>query len=161
MRGARNHASPSKSVTLWGILGLSTSGGTVIDNPLSGLPTMDPQDLYLEEVFTDRRVGTIRRLTPVGADGARDPGRPVLYSGQAQLLTAVGTLPIGFEIPATSLAEAVSQFADAAKEAVDQTLEELQQLRREAASSIIVPEAGGGGFGGPKGIPGGGKIRLR
>src|SRR5688572_28850863 len=25
---------------------------------------MDPENLYLEEIFTDRRVGTIRRLTP-------------------------------------------------------------------------------------------------
>lgn len=133
----------------------------MIDNQLSGQPTMDANDLYLEEVFTDRRVGTIRRLTPVGADGDRDPGRPVLYSGQAQLFTAMGTIPIGFELPASSLSEAVRQFADAAKGAVDQTLEELQQLRREAASSIILPEAGGGTFGGPKGASGGGKIRLR
>lgn len=133
----------------------------MIDNQFSGQPTMDPNDLYLEEVFTDRRVGTIRRLTPVGTDGARDPGRAILYSGQAQLLTAVGTLPIGFEIPASSLADAVRKFADAAKEAVDQTLEDLQQLRRDAASTILLPEAGGGGFGGPKGVPGGGKIRLR
>ncbi len=122
---------------------------------------MDPNDLYLEEVFTDRRVGTIRRLTPVGPDGGPDPSRPVLYSGQAQLLTAVGTIPIGFELSASSLGDAVRQFADAAKEAVEQTMDELQQLRREAASSIIVPEAGGGGFGGPKGVPSGGKIRLR
>lgn len=122
---------------------------------------MDPNDLYLEEVFTDRRIGTIRRLTPVSTDGARDPTRTVLFSGQAQLLTAMGTLPIGFDIPAGSLAEAVRKFASAAKEAVDQTMEDLQQLRRDAASSIILPEAGGVGFGGPKGPPGGGKIRLR
>ena len=28
-------------------------------------PSMDPAALYLEEVFTDRRIGTIRRLTPM------------------------------------------------------------------------------------------------
>jgi len=28
---------------------------------------VDPASLYLEEVFTDRRIGTIRRLTPVKA----------------------------------------------------------------------------------------------
>ena len=33
---------------------------------------VDPKQLYLEEIFTDRRVGTIRRLTPVGGDGKRD-----------------------------------------------------------------------------------------
>ena len=30
---------------------------------------VDPKALYLEEIFTDRRVGTIRRLTPVNKDG--------------------------------------------------------------------------------------------
>src|SRR5437764_12292999 len=33
---------------------------------------VDPNALYLEEVFTDRRVGTIRRMTPVNKDGVRD-----------------------------------------------------------------------------------------
>ena len=32
---------------------------------------VDPNALYLEEVFTDRRVGTIRRMTPVDGAGAR------------------------------------------------------------------------------------------
>ena len=36
---------------------------------------VDPKQLYLEEIFTDRRVGTIRRLTPVNKDGARDQAR--------------------------------------------------------------------------------------
>jgi hypothetical protein len=43
---------------------------------------VDPKQLYLEEIFTDRRVGTIRRLTPVGGDGKRDDARAVLYVGE-------------------------------------------------------------------------------
>ena len=40
-------------------------------------------------------------------------------------------------------------------------MEELKELHREAASSIVLPEAGGGGLGGMGGIPGGGgKIQL-
>ena len=42
---------------------------------------VDSKALYLEEIFTDRRVGTIRRLTPVGKDGERDQSRAVLYVG--------------------------------------------------------------------------------
>ena len=38
-------------------------------------PEMNPADLWLEEVFTDRRVGTIRRMTPVDGTGARDADR--------------------------------------------------------------------------------------
>ena len=33
---------------------------------------VDPKALYLEEIFTDRRVGTIRRLTHIGRSGPID-----------------------------------------------------------------------------------------
>ena len=79
---------------------------------------MNAADLYSEEMFTDRRVGTIQRLTPVTAEGARDEGRPVLYVGQAQVMTPAGALPLSFEIPAASLAEAIEGFGPAAEKAV-------------------------------------------
>lgn len=118
-------------------------------------PKMDPADLYREEVFTDRKVGTIRRLTPVKVDGSTDAGRQTLYLGQAQVLTAVGAVPLSFEIDASSLEGAVEKFSEAAKEAVDRTVKELQEIRREATSPILVP---GSGVGGPGGLPGGGVI---
>ena len=125
---------------------------------------MNVEDLHLEEVFTDRRVGTIQRLTPVTPEGTPDPGRPVAYVGQTQILTPGGALPLSFDIPASSLKEAVEGFARAAEEAVQDTMSRLQELRREAASSLIVPGAGegmgpGGGLPGG-GMPGGGKIRM-
>lgn len=127
---------------------------------------MDPDSLYREEIFTDRRVGTIRRLTPVRADGSPDETRTVAYSGQAQLLTPMGALPLSFEIPASSLEEAVQGFSGATEEAVERAMEELKELRRETASSIVLPESGSGGpggVGGPGGLgglPGGGKIQI-
>lgn len=127
-------------------------------------PQMSSDDLYLEEVFTDRRVGTIQRLSPVDAMGRPDPARTVLYIGQTQILTAAGALPLSFEIEAASLQEASSKFGDGAKLALQQTMERLEEMRRDAASSIIVPEAGAagqlGGMGGIGGMPGGGKIRM-
>ena len=48
---------------------------------------VDSKALYLEEVFTDRRIGTIRRLTPVKGDGERDTARAVLYIGETQVMT--------------------------------------------------------------------------
>lgn len=120
---------------------------------------VDPKQLYLEEVFTDRRVGTIRRLTPVNKDGDRDQARAVLYIGETQVLTPAGALPIGFEIGAGSLEEAAEKFGGLAKEAIERTVKELQELRRQAASSIVVPQGGMGGIG-PGGVPGGGKIQL-
>ena len=123
-----------------------------------GEPTMDPKSLYREEIVTDRKVGTIRMLTPLKSDGSIDASRAVIYVGEAQLMTSVGTLPINFELEANSLNEAVSKFAGAAKEAVDRTMKDLQELRRQAASSIVVPQGGMGGL--PGGMPPGGKIQI-
>lgn len=122
---------------------------------------MQADDLYLEEVFTDRRVGTIQRLSPVTPNGAPDPSRPVLYVGQAQVMTPAGALPLSFDIPASTLSEAIEGFGPAAENAVADTMKRLQEMRREAAGSIILPESGGAGMGaGIPGAPGGGKIRM-
>jgi hypothetical protein len=119
---------------------------------------MDPTTLYREEIFTDRKVGTIRTLTPVKSDGSPDASRKVVYAGEAQLMTNAGPLPISFEIDAKSLEDAAKKFAGEAKEAIERTMRELQELRRQAASSIVVPQGGMGGL--PPGIPGGGKIQI-
>ena len=87
-------------------------------------PKLDPAALYLEEVFTDRRIGTIRRMTPVKADATTDVSRPVIYVGETQVLTQVGTLPIAFEIPAATLEDAAKQFGPLAKEAIERTMKE-------------------------------------
>jgi hypothetical protein len=118
---------------------------------------LDPAAMYREEIFTDRRAGTIRRLTPVTLDGATDSKRPVLFSGQTQLLTPAGVLPLVFEIEAATLEEALQKFPDGVKVALEQAIDEAREMRREAASRIVVPEVGAGAIG-P--APGGGKIKF-
>ena len=128
---------------------------------------MDTTSLYREEVVTDRRIGSIRVLTPLSADGSTDTSRSVQYVGEAQLLTPAGVLPLVFEIDATSLADAIDRFAAGAAGALDRTRREIEQLRREAASQIVVPTGIPPGFdpkgGGPGGMPPGPgpKIHLR
>jgi hypothetical protein len=124
---------------------------------------MDPGTLYREDTFTDRRVGVIRVMTPVTVDGSVDLGRKILYVGEAQLLSPVGALPITFEIEATSLGDAAEKFAAGAKVAVERAIRELQEMRREQSSSIVIPDRmppdlGGRGGGGPRGGPG--RIQL-
>lgn len=120
---------------------------------------MDPANLYREDSFTDRRIGTIRVLTPVKPEGVTDPSRRVLYVGEAQMLTPAGPLPIAFEIEARSLAEAIDKFAAEAQSAVERTIRELQELRREASSSIVVPDRPIPGLGGRGPRGGGGLIQ--
>ena len=122
---------------------------------------MDSASLYREDTYTDRKIGTIRVLTPVTPEGATDLGRKILYVGETQLLTTGGLLPLVFEIDAASLGEAIGKFAEGAEGAIERTRREIEQLRREAASQIIVPDRMPGGLGGPGGPPGGGLIRPR
>lgn len=101
---------------------------------------VDSDKLYVEEVFTDRRIATIRRLSPVTKDGKPDAARAVLYIGETQIMTPAGSIPIAFEIAAGSIGEAAEKFGPLAKEAIDRTVRELQELRRQASSSIVIPQ---------------------
>lgn len=116
---------------------------------------MDAEMLFREEVFTDRRVGTIQRLTPVDADGNPTADGEVIFVGQTQLMTRGGPLPLNFEIPAANLAEAAEKFGDGANTAMEDTFKRLEEMQREQASSIIVPDGTPGG-----GAGAGGKIQI-
>ena|SRR5687768_8711681 len=120
-------------------------------------PQMSADALYREDVFTDQRVGTIRRMTPVKSDGSDDASRPLVFVGQATVMTPMGSLPLSFELPAKTLVEAVAQFGPAAQQAIDEAARELQELRRQAASSIVIPDAGAASL---KGMGGKGGIQI-
>ncbi len=100
---------------------------------------MDATALAREEVYTDSRVGTIRKMTPVTIDGETDNSRPVQFIGSTQIMTPGGALPLTFEIEADSLESAVAGFGEAAQQAVERTMEELKEMQRQQASSIVVP----------------------
>ena len=123
---------------------------------------MDATALYQEEMFTDRRVGALRRLTPVKSDGTHDAARPTLFIGQAEIMTNMGPVPINFEIEADDLAAAVEGFGPAAQVAIERTVQQIQEMRRQQASQLVVPQGGMpnlGPGGGPRGA-GGGKIQI-
>lgn len=122
---------------------------------------MQADAMYREEVFTDNAVGTIRRLTPVNSNGDPDQSREQSFVGSTQVMTQAGPLPLNFEIEANNLATAIENFGAAAREAFEQTMEELREMQRQQASSIVVPRGGldGSGMGGMGGT-GGGKIQI-
>ncbi|HEU0225524.1 MAG TPA: hypothetical protein VFR29_08815 [Steroidobacteraceae bacterium] len=128
-----------------------------MSNEHPGEPHMNAEALYREDVFTDQRVGTVRRLVPVRADGSDDPARPVIFIGSATVMTPMGSLPLSFELDATDLAGAVARFGAAAQQAIEDAARELQELRRQAASSIVIPETGSATL---KGMGGKGGLQL-
>ena len=125
--------------------------------------TVDTENLHREEVFTDLRAASIRRLTPVKTDGDPDNGRDVMYIGETNLMTQMGPLPVQFPIAAKSLDDAFHQFADGVKEAVERLNERAKEMVHEESSRIVVPGAappGIGGAGAPGMRPGAGKFLL-
>ena len=128
----------------------------MVDEQLETEISMDPDGLYKEEVFTDRRVGTIQRLTRVDEQGNEIATEKPIFIGQTQLMTRAGPLPLSFEIPAATLAEAAAKFGEGANQAMEDTVKRLEEMRREQSSSIIVPD----GTPGAGGVPGGGQIKI-
>jgi hypothetical protein len=124
--------------------------------------SVDTSNLYREEIYTDLKVASVRRLIPVKADGSPDETREPLFSGQTTIMTGGGMLPVNFALDASNLEEALAKFPDAVREAVDRLVEEAREIQRREASRIVVPgqvpipgPLGGSGEGG-----GGGKFGI-
>lgn len=106
---------------------------------------VDTSNLYREEVFSDLRVASIRRLVPVTADGKDDPSRPPLFTAETQILTPQGLVPVHAPVEAATLAEAIERFPAAIQAGVDRMIEEAREMRRQAANRIITPQEAGAG----------------
>jgi hypothetical protein len=139
--------------------------GSTEETPVSEEPTnplaeiaVDTDNLYREETFSDLKVASIRRLTPVTAEGLDDPSRPTLFIGETTLMSARGPLPINCPIEAETLTAAFDAFPQAVQDAVERLMEEARELQRQEANRIVVPGQGPGGLGGMPGggMPGGG-----
>ncbi len=127
-------------------------------NPLSDIK-VDRVNLYREESFTDLKVATIRRLSPIKEDGTPDTSRPALFTGETTLMSERGPLPIQCPIEAKDLGEAMDRFPEAVQGAVEKLIEQAREMQRQSMSRIVVPGQGGpalGGMPGPGGFPGGG-----
>ncbi len=104
---------------------------------------IDPNALFLEETYTDLKVGRIRKLTPVRIDGAPDKSRKSIFVGEAQIAVKGQVLPIQCDIDAAGLAEAVEKFPEAINQSFEQIVKEAdaaQKIHKENESRIIVPK---------------------
>ena len=101
--------------------------------------SMDRTNLYREESFTDLRIASIRRLTPVKPDGSPDKARKTLFVGHTNLITPNGPLPIQNVIQAKELQQAIKKFPEAMQAAMERLVEEAKKHKQEEESRIIVP----------------------
>ena len=100
---------------------------------------VDKANLYREEMVTDLRVATIRRLIPIKEDGTTDTSRREVFLGSTQIMSPQGPLPIQAEIPAASLGEAMEKFPASMQKAVEELVKQAEEARRQEASRIVVP----------------------
>lgn len=125
---------------------------------------IDLGNLYREETFTDLGAATVRRLTPVSADGSPDRARPTVYMGETSLMTQVGPIPLQFTLEVETLEEAFRRFPEGVKVAVERLNDRAQEAMRAEASRLVVPATMPPGMtprGGPgpgSGPRGGGRI---
>ena len=101
--------------------------------------SVNRQNLYREESFTDMKVASIRRLTPVKSDGSEDKSRKAIFVGQTSLMTPNGPVPIQALIDARQLQQAIKKFPEAMQNEMARLVEEMQKLKQEKESRIIVP----------------------
>jgi len=124
--------------------------------------TVDVDNLYREESYTDLRAASVRVLIPVKLDGSADPSRPTHYIGDTTLMTQMGPLPVQFPLEADNLTDALAKFPEGVRDAIERLQERAKEMAREEASRIVVPGTTSGGMpgGGFGGLGGKGKISF-
>ena len=103
--------------------------------------TVDINNLYREEGFTDLKVASIRKLVPVKPDGSEDKSRTPVYIGTSQLMSPEGPIPLQSLLPANNLTEAIQVFPAAMKETMEKMIEQVKKMQEKEKddSRIIVP----------------------
>ncbi|MBN2516456.1 MAG: cytoplasmic protein [Deltaproteobacteria bacterium] len=101
--------------------------------------SVDRNNLYREEMFTDVKIASIRRLIPVKPDGSQDYTRKPIFIGFTQLVSPRGPIPIQFPIEARNLKEAMEQFPAYMNQTIEKMIEDAKELKRQEDSRIIVP----------------------
>lgn len=108
---------------------------------------IDKNGFYRDEAFTDLQAASIRRISPVKADGTPDDSREEKFIGHTQIMTQEGPLPLQCTIPAKTLEEAMDRFPDAINSVLQDLLKKAEEAKKQEQSRIVVP--GQGPQGGP------------
>jgi hypothetical protein len=88
---------------------------------------VDRNNLYREDSVTDIKVGAIRRLTPIKADGSDDDSRDPIFMGQTQLMSPSGPLLLQSLLEARTLEEAIEEFPAAMQKEVEKAMAQAEK----------------------------------
>jgi hypothetical protein len=116
-----------------------------VDQPMDIDFSVDTKNLYREESITDLKVASVRRLTPVKADGSDDDTRSPIFLGQTQLMSPEGPVPIQSKLEANNLEEAWVEFPKAMQIKLAEIVEQMKKMQQEQQqkaqddSRIIIP----------------------
>jgi len=106
----------------------------------SHLENFDKSGMWHQDNFTDQKHGMLTRMTPVGGDGFRDAERQIKWYGQITLNWRGQPIPVPFEIPnARSLAHAIDGYIEAAKQAAQEKINELEasHIKQTLTGSLL------------------------
>jgi hypothetical protein len=104
--------------------------------------SLDRSNLYMEETFTDLKIGIVKRFTPVTPDGTPDKSRKTIFVGHTSLETPHGPLPIEGKIQAKDLSQAFKRFPEAMEETMRALAEEVKKMKEQRTSPLIqTPES--------------------
>ncbi len=92
--------------------------------------TVDRNNLYREESFTDIKVAAIRRLTPVKPDGSEDKSRDPIFMGQTQLMTPSGPVMLQSLLGVNNLEKAMEKFPAAMQKEMDKVVDEANKKQQ-------------------------------
>lgn len=93
--------------------------------------SVDSNNLYREENFTDIKVAAIRRLIPVKPDGSEDDGRTPIFMGQTQLITPSGPVMLQSLLNAKTIQEAMEEFPAAMQLQMDKMITEMKEKQEQ------------------------------
>jgi len=93
--------------------------------------TVDRNNLYREESFTDIKVAAIRRLTPVKPDGSDDESRDSIFMAQTQLMSPSGPVVLQSILDAGNLEQAMERFPKAMQKEMDKVVAEDKKKEQE------------------------------
>ena len=89
--------------------------------------TVDRNNLYREESFTDIKVAAIRRLTPIKPDGSDDESRACIFMAQTQLMSPSGPVVLQSILDAGNLEQAMEKFPKAMQKEMDKVMAEQKK----------------------------------